>query len=629
MCGIVGIVNLDKKPVDKKVLLRMTNTLAHRGPDDEGVFLEKNIGLGHRRLSILDLSSAGHQPMFYDNKNLAIVYNGEIYNYLELREELKKKGYRFKSQTDTEVILASYKEWGPACLGRFNGMWALAIYNKKEKSLFAARDRLGVKPFYYYFDKRKLVFASEIKGILTHPEIPAKENERIVWDFLLCGLVDHSEETFFRKIRELRPGHFLILKNNKLKIEKYWGLDPRKNSVKSHDSEANERFKEIFSDSVRLRLRSDVPIGTCLSGGLDSSAIVCTVNKFLKDTGKIFQIGQWQKTFSSVYDKKKYPGCDEREFINSVIKKTKVRSHLVFPSGERLVREIDKIIYHQDYPFASTSIYAQWNVFRSAGENKVKVMLDGQGSDELLAGYHPFFGIYFAKLLKNFQLFRFSREIIGYSKNHQKSIFAVFYGLFLDSAKRGIFGSGVSKLFKNKWQEYDLFLPEWRNKFKPFKLQVPTNDVFKQGLHNSLEIGLLSLLRYEDRDSMAFSIESRVPFLDYRLVEFIYSLSDEQKIRNGQTKWVLRQALKGILPDKIRNRQDKIGFATPEEVWMKEELGKDMLKVFSSKQFENRGYFQKGETVKMFKKYLKTEKGDYHLFWRLYILEKWFRVFID
>lgn len=629
MCGIAGLIDFKKKPVDRKILLEMTRALAHRGPDDKGIFIDQNVGLAHRRLSIIDLSKAGHQPMFYDNKNLAIVYNGEIYNYLEIREELQKKGYKFKSQTDTEVILASYKEWGPDCLQHFNGMWALAIYDRKKKLIFCARDRLGVKPFYYFFDKNKFIFASEIKAILKHPEISAKQNDHIIWDYLVCGLVDHSEETFFKGIKELRPGHYLVLRKEKIEIRKYWDLDPNKQTDQKNDRYYTEQFKELFLDSVRLRLRSDVPIGTCLSGGLDSSAIVSAVNEFLKQDGKIDQIGQWQKTFSSVYDKKKYLGCDEREFINEVIRKTKVKSHLVFPDDKKLIQEIDKVIYHQDYPFGSTSIYAQWNVFRLARKNKVKVMLDGQGSDELLAGYHSFFGVYLAKLLKNFQFSRFFWEAISYSKNHQTSLTAIFYGLFLDSAKRGIFGSSLSKILKNKWQEYDLFQDSWRNKFQPFKLAVSTGDVFKKGLHNSLKLGLPSLLRYEDRDSMAFSIESRVPFLDYRLVEFIYSLPDNQKIRNGQTKWVMRQALKGILPEKVRNRQDKIGFATPEEIWMKEALGEDMQRVFSSDKFESRGYFQKGKTAEMFGKYLKGEIKNYQLFWRLYNLEKWFRIFID
>jgi len=632
MCGITGIVNLKRMPANRLFLEKMNASLAHRGPDDEGFWVDphaKNIGLAQRRLSILDLSPLGHQPMFYDNRNLVIVFNGEIYNYLEIREELIKLGYKFHSQSDTEVILASYKEWGTKCLDKFNGMWAFVIYDRKNDLIFAARDRMGVKPFYYLYDRKKFLFASEIKGILAHPEVKAIPNEKIVWDYLIYGLVDHSEETFFQDIRELLGGHYLILKNGKIKISKYWDLDPKKETPRLSDKSLQEKFQELFFDSVKLRLRSDVPIGTCLSGGLDSSAIVCVINNFLKEEGKIAQIGEWQKTFSAAYDSRKYKGCDERPFIKSVVAKTKAKSRLVFPSGDKLVKEIKDVIWYQDYPFCSTSIYAQWNVFRLAKQNGVKVMLDGQGSDELLAGYHPYFGIYFAELLKEFNIPRLVYEAVAYSKKHERPVIAIFKELFSGLARRGILGSIASRFMHNQWPEYTVFLPEWRNKYRSPTLDRPTGDFLKDGLHNHLKYSLTSLLRYEDRDSMAFSIESRVPFLDYRLVEFVYSLADNQKIRQGETKWIMRQSLKGILPEKIRNRQDKIGFATPEEYWLKEELGKEMKKVFTSDKFQSRGMFVKGKASKLFEKYLKGEIKNYQLFWRLYNYEMWMRVFID
>lgn len=632
MCGITGIINLDKRRINQKILLDMNQALKHRGPDDEGYWLDphaKNIGLGHRRLSILDLSPLGHQPMFYDHKNLVIVFNGEIYNYIEIRKVLSNLGYKFRSQSDTEVILAAYQEWGTDCLEKFNGMWAFALYDRRKNILFAARDRMGVKPFYYHLDRQKFLFASEIKAILKHPEITPQANDKIVWDFLVCGLVDHSEDTFFAGVKELRPGYYLLFKNRKLSIKKFWDLNPQAKTILTKNQDYAEKFREIFIDAVRLRLRSDVPIGTCLSGGLDSSSIVCVVNNFLKQEGKINQLGQWQKTFSSVYDDKKNPNCDERRFIREVVKKTQVKSHLVFPSGKKLVQEIKNVIYHQDYPFSSTSIYAQWNVFRLAKQHKVKVMLDGQGADEQLAGYHPFFGIYWGQLMRNFQTWALVCETYNYSRYHQSPFYKVLKDLFIDLARKGIVGDFLARFIKNQWPEYDLFLNSWRNKYQSPPMIQPTDNVFKNALHSGFKIGLVSLLRYEDRDSMAFSIESRVPFLDYRLVEYVYSLPDEQKIRNGQTKWVMRQALKGILPEKIRNRQDKIGFATPEEIWMREKLGEEMKKVFQSEKFHSRGYFEPGKTLEMFEKYLKGEINNFQLFWRLYCLEIWFRVFID
>jgi len=636
MCGITGIVNLDKKPVEKKILEKMNASLSHRGPDDEGFFIEKNIGLAQRRLSILDLSPLGHQPMFYDNNNLAIVFNGEIYNYLEIRAELIILGYKFRSQTDTEVILAAYQEWGTDCLARFNGMWAFVIYDKKNDLIFAARDRLGVKPFYYLEDKEKFLFASEIKALLKHPEIKSEPNEKIVWDYLIRGLVDHSEDTFFRHVKELRGGYYLVLRKKKpaspagrLEIRKYWDLDPSKKQAALSDQALQDKFRELFLDSVNFRLRSDVPIGTCLSGGLDSSAIVCVINDFLKKEGKITQIGRWQKTFSSAYDSKKYKDCDERRYINEVIRKTKAKSHLVFPSASQLVKEIKDVIYHQDYPFCSTSIYAQWNVFRLARQNGVKVMLDGQGSDELLAGYHLYFGIYFSELLKEFKIPRFVYEVIMYSRKHERSVWGIFKDLFMELVRRGFLGGLTSRFFQNQWSEYDVFKPSWKNKFKSPAPLRPSGNLLKDGLHNHLKTSITSLLRYEDRDSMAFGIESRVPFLDYRFVEFVYALSDNQKIRQGETKWIMRQALKGILPEKIRTRQDKIGFATPEEYWMKETLGKEMKKVFASEKFNARGIFQRGKAAELFNQYLEGKIKNYQLFWRLYNYEMWMRVFID
>ena len=414
-----------------------------------------------------------------------------------------------------------------------------------------------------------------------------------------------------------------------MKIKKYWDLNPEAKTIYQKDADYASRFRELFIDSVKLRLRSDVPLGTCLSGGLDSSSIVCVVNKFLKKEEKIAQIGRWQKTFSAVYDDKKYPGCDERQFIKEVVQKTQVRSYLVFPLATKLVREIRDVIYHQDYPFSSTSIYAQWNVFRLAKENGIKVMLDGQGADEQLAGYHPFFGIYWGQLMRNGQTWTLIKEAYNYSRSHQASFYQVLKDLLIDLVRKGAVGDFLARFVKNQWPEYNLFVSHWRNQYQSPPMIQPTDNVFKNALHSGFKIGLVSLLRYEDRNSMAFSIESRVPFLDYRLVEFIYSLPDNQKIRNGQTKWVMRQALKGILPEKIRNRQDKIGFATPEEIWMRGILGEEMKKVFASESFNQRGYFEPGKALEYFENYLKGKNSNYQLFWRLYCLEIWFKVFID
>lgn len=624
MCGICGIIDRKSKVVDQAALMKMNDTLSHRGPDDQGLFIDKNVGLGHRRLSILDLSSAGHQPMFYDGGNLAIVFNGEIYNYLEIRHELQKSGFKFKSQTDTEVILAAYQKWGTDCLKYFNGMWAFAIYDKKKDLIFASRDRLGVKPFYYLFDKEKFLFASEIKGILAHPEVKATPNQKIIWDYLITGFLDHSEDTFFRGIKELRGGHYLVLDRGKLQIKKYWDL--KKEELEISDTGAIEKFQSLFFDAVRLRLRSDVPIGTCLSGGLDSSAIVCVINQFLKKE-KITEVGQWQKTFSAVYGRN-FPEADEEKYIREVIRQTKAKSYLTRPSADKLKREIRKLVYYQEQPFSTTSIYAQWNVFRLTASKKIKVMLDGQGADELLAGYTGYFGLYFIDLLKRGKIWLFFKEFVLAAKNH-RPFGPILKDIFVRGLKAAWMGDAVTRLFQRINPAYRAFKPEFLHEFKSAPRVVFSRSYFRNALYNSLIMNLSSLLRYEDRNSMAFAIESRVPFLDYRLVEFIFSLASSDKIRNGQTKWIMREALKGVLPEKIRTRQDKIGFATPEENWLRKDLKNELITCFSSKSFGERGYFDQREVKRLHELFLNNKFQDSQLFWRLYCLEIWFQTFID
>ena len=624
MCGIIGIIQIDKKRVDQKILEAMTREIAHRGPDDEGFLVDQNIGLGHRRLAILDLSPTGHQPMFYDNNNLAIVFNGEIYNYLEIKKELQQLGFKFKSQSDTEVILAAYQKWGKDCLKRFNGMWAFIIYDKRENKIFAARDRLGVKPLYYWQDKEKILIASEIKAILKYPGIKPRPNKRIIWQYLVTGWLDYNQETFFEGVKELRGGHYLEIKGKKLIIKKYWDLKINPNSL---SDQANiVQFQALFLDAVRLRLRSDVPIGTCLSGGLDSSAIVSVTNQFLKKE-KIAEIGDWQKTFSAIYGKN-FPEADEQRFIREVIRKTKAKSYSIKPSGKNLAKEIKKLVFHQDQPFSTTSIYAQWNVFGLAASKKMKVILDGQGADELLAGYTGYFGIYFIDLIKKKKIIQFLKEVFLFARLHPpfwKNIFAIL----ARALRAGWLGQKATNLFQAHHQSFKVFKKEFLKSFVPPKRKSFSQDYFQSALYNSIMLNLPPLLRYEDRNSMAFAIESRVPFLDYRLVEFVFSLPHSYKIRDGQTKWIMREALKGILPEKIRTRQDKIGFATPEDQWLRADLKTELSRCFASSSFGRRGYYDQKEVRRLYRDYLAKKFHDSQLFWRMYCLEMWFQVFIE
>ena len=652
MCGIAGIFYFNELARTGEIK-RMTESLRHRGPDDEGFLginfesrkayslmgresraegprIEDfdrpvNLMLGHRRLSILDLSAAGHQPMGNEDLSLWIVHNGEIYNYLEIRKELERLGHTFRSKTDTEVILHAYEEWGTDCLSHFNGMWALALVDLKTKSVFCSRDRAGVKPFYYLHDGRRFCFASEPKALLKIDGMVAEPNEQILADYLLSGLRDHTQETFFKQIYQLRPGEYLLVKNDKILIQSYWDIETKEVRFKK-ESDYAERFFELLQDSIRLRLRSDVPIGTCLSGGLDSSSIVCLANRLMFDGHAIESQRAWerQKTFSSCFDD---PAYDERKYIELVIRQTGAERNYVFPKIEALCGDLPDLIWHQDEPFGSTSIYAQWNVMKLAKERGVTVLLDGQGADELLAGYTPAFYHSFVQSLRKAHFIKLAKEIKAV-KNTQAMNPSQFsrgmLGALLPPRARvmtlGMLKNGI------EWANED-----FRNHYlRPFT--VP--EKFQDGVNNYLYqafrfVALPGLLQYEDRNSMAFSLEARLPFLDFRLVEYLFSLSSDQKITGGVSKAVFRNAMKGVLPEEIRNRNDKMGFATPEEIWFRTVLRRQIGEMIDSRSFAERGYFDVEKVKKAFGQHCEGKTNISFIIWRWVNLESWFRVFID
>lgn len=625
MCGIVGNYSAEGK-IDKELLIRARDLISHRGPDDSDVFIDKNIGFGHRRLSIIDLSSAGHQPMSNEDGTIWIIFNGEIYNYRELIPELKKAGHRFRSQSDTEAIIHAYEEYGEKCLEKFNGMWAFAIWDSKKKKLFLSRDRMGVKPLYYHWDakKGKLIFASEIKSILAFFNRRPKPNNKIIYQYLAFGLLDYSDETFFEDIKQLPPAHFATLLGKKFEIERYWNLNPDKKTIFRNDEDYARNFYKLFEDAIRLRLRSDVPVGTCLSGGLDSSSIVCVANNLLRKEG-IKSLGRKQKTFSSCFENKKY---DERDFINMVIKKTGVSNFRVFPNPKILFKEMEKLVWHQDEPFGSTSIYAQWNVFKLAHQKGMKVMLDGQGADELLAGYHGYFGSFLASLLTNMRFVSLAKELKEFSLKHGQSKSAMFRNLIYQFLPAAIIRTLARKKIIGQNNVLDSKFADEFGDSLPYENYY--RDKFKNHLYNLFtKLSLPALLHYEDRDSMAFSIESRVPFLDYRLVEFIFSLPNNQIIRDGTTKFILRNSMKKILPEKIRTRMDKMGFVTPEDIWFRTILKEDILKIFNSKSFKKRKYFNVKKVLEEFEKHCQGKINISFAIWRWINLELWFRGFVD
>ncbi len=610
MCGIAGILNINQKPISVELLQRMANSIRHRGPDDEAFLLVNtstgkyehrhgddtipeiksvtrhildssdifpNLGFGYRRLSILDLSPAGHQPMSSADGSLWIEYNGEVYNYIEVREELIQKGYKFKSGSDTEVILNAYSEWGFDCLNKFNGMWSFAIWDNNKKILFCARDRFGVKPFYYYKDKNKFVFGSEIKAVLQDRDIKRELNYPLVYDYFALNLIDHTDETFFKNIASLPPAHYLILENSQLTIHSYYKLNYNDEFVDYDELGLNKYsagLKDLLFDSVKLRFRSDVPVGSCLSGGLDSSSIVCIGNELLRSNGLDNKdlIGEKQKTFSAVYHDK---NVSEKPFVEMVVKKTNVKDYYVYPDSESFGKEVEKLIYQQDEPFLSTSMYAQWNVMRLAKECGVTVLLDGQGGDEIFAGYEWHLPVYHAELAKRLKLGNYVSEIQGISNLRSRSAFKTSLNSLVKMSKPLI---PLSVRMLNKPQ-MGIFNRDFVTKYKDreYLFRKSDSNLQKRLFEEETKYNLRQLLRYEDRNSMAFSIEARVPFIDYRLVEYALSIPVSFKIRSGWTKFVLRKAMEGVLPESIQWRKDKMGFVTPEKEWLKKADWKKLL----------------------------------------------------
>lgn len=659
MCGITGLWHLDQnRTVSPQLIHQMTSLLRHRGPDDEGYLFANtatgcvaecggpdtvsplnlpdarglddtacfNLAFGFRRLSIIDVSPAGHQPMSTADGLLWLVYNGEIYNYLELRAELEAKGYSFKTATDTEVILYAYREWGADCLQRFNGMWAFALWDAQKRQLFCARDRFGIKPFYYVWDGETFAFASEIKALLQLPDLPRRPNNSVIYDYLRSGGLDYTGETFFENILQLPAAHHLTLQNNRLAVSSYWDLDlPGAAGPPQDESAYAQEFYHLFEDAIRLHLRSDVPVGTCLSGGLDSSAIVVVANNLLfnGNTGPEI-VGRQQKTFSSCFDD---PRFDERQYIEPVLAATGAERNFTFPSAQKLMQAVPRLIWHHDEPFPSTSIFAQWSVMELAASRGVKVLLDGQGGDELLAGYQPCFDFYWGSLLRQGHWGELGQDLAAYRR-------------LFDSSLPGLAARTARTFAPVSWQGMvrraraggtlglnPEFARTYRRKTREFVYRG--RDPFRHYLYDLTRYGLPRLLRFEDRNSMAHSIEARVPFLDYRLVEFSFALPAEQKIKRGLTKVVLRNALRDVLPEPIRMRTNKMGFVTPEQTWLANELYDWLYAIITSESFQNREYFDAPQILQALQAHAAGQRDISALAWRWVNLELWLRQMIE
>ncbi len=662
MCGISGFVSNGRNSLDN--IKSMTDIISHRGPDDEGfVFfsdydssafcvggddtldevyssnlisspvkhfssvegMNAVVALGHRRLSILDLSSYGHQPMSLSEGDLWITYNGEVYNYIELRAELVERGYQFISDTDTEVILAAYKEWGPDCLHRFNGMWALAIYDKRKGEIFLARDRFGIKPLYYWFDsKNNFYFGSEIKQFTVCNTWQAKINSQRAYDYLIYSLTDHTDETMFEGVYHIPPGHYY-----KASIKSLF-LDPegKINPVRWYDlswnpssltfDEAGAEFEEYFKDAVQLHLRSDVPVGSALSGGLDSSAIVCEINNILKSE----EMSENQKTFSSCSDIEKY---SEKKWMDIVVKHTNVDAYFTYPETKNLFDLTSNILWHQDEPYQSQSAYLGYNVFQLANEKGIKVLLNGQGADEYLGGYEQFNNAIYYRLFSRLRWNALLNEIRNSNNGSLSSTLRAIAYLLIPKKIRHQIAKNYSTVSDIKGV-IDIKRLGAQNVHPHSTLSNNLSSVPEITKFNLLHSPLGKYLRWEDRNSMAHSIEARVPFLDHRLVEFTFNLPAEYLFTKGITKRVMRKGLKDILPSKIANRRDKKGFITPEEYWVKKQCP-ELFRLKLEESISHTGGIIKKNALQYFDDIVYGHRPFDYTYLRLILFAEWVKVF--
>ena len=587
MCGIFGIWNLSGEPIDTERLEIATNAIRHRGPDDEGFLLVNtraahavscagddtdtrltlpnlhrfdgehfDLAFGFRRLSIIDLSPGGHQPMSSADGKFWIVFNGEIYNYRELRDELTKHGHQFHTTSDTEVILAAYEQWGESCVEHMNGMFALAIWDSVAKKIFLSRDRFGEKPLHYaYVPGRLFAFASEMKSFWAAGVATRDIHDETLALFTQYGQVEIGEQTTYENILRLPQAHCLtITANGQLQKRRYWDIDPAARIDDWTDERYIEQFRELLISSVSLRLHADVPVGSSLSGGLDSSTIVGVINRVLPESAV-------QKTFSARFDE---PSRDEGKWMDLVTEKNRVERHDVWPTAEKFFEELSDLFWHQEEPFSSTSVYAQWNVMRLAKQNNVTVLLDGQGADEMLAGYHSYFNEITDDLLNSF-------DLAGYLKWRRDCL-----------ALHGFVPGSFGRVFRQKMPAPVKRLLKKTPQVEPANPVFPREFAKVSSLRkllwwNTTRQGLVELLRYADRNSMAHSREVRLPFLDHRLVEFVFKLPDRFLVRDGWTKWILRQAFRDCVPVEISQRADKLGYMPPQERWLEGRVWQDVM----------------------------------------------------
>ena len=622
MCGICGQLRFDGRPADSGLVLRMREALRHRGLDDQGFYSTRfdrgGLSMGHTRLAILDLSSAGHQPMSDSSGRYHIVFNGEVYNYLEIRKDLERQGVEFRSHTDTEVVLAAYARFGPECLRMFNGMYAFALWDDSNRTLFCARDRLGVKPFYYSRVNGVFCFASEMKCLLLAEHVRAVPDPSAVYDYLTLGMIHHGEDSLFADIRQLPAGSYLQVGCSESAPRRYWQLpEPTRSNGRRPDV---EQLQFLLNDSVRLRMRSDVPVGILLSGGLDSSTLTAIASRASHSP---------LQAFSLRFDD---PSMDESHYARRVADHCAASLKLIRPEGRGLWEELDDLIRAQDAPTHAPEVYSNWCMMRAVSGHGIKVLLCGQGGDEIFGGYNWYPKYLMASLLCAGKLDAFFRELRRLP-THFPSSNTRHAGVLIGELVHGLLPSALKCRFKPEIVGLERILkPRWRSEMRARDV-ANLRIVDPRGLETKMRQDLLQsnvpqFLHYEDANSMAFGLEERVPFLDYRLVEWAQRVAVDWRIHNGVSKYMLRLAMADQLPPEVVARRTKMGLSAPGDRWLQTELRQELQTLFAGACRLYDLWIERSPFLDELGRYLSGRpSGLSRVIWRVINLEKWLRIY--
>ncbi len=637
MCGIIGFFSFHlNQTIDKHVLFAMTESLSHRGPDGQGCVLFNresgivsdysdykdksgasipgagHVGLGHRRLSIIDLSAGGHQPMSMADGLVWMIYNGEVYNYIELRKELESKGYTFTSTSDSEVVLKSYYEWGEDCFEKFNGMWAICIYDRRHDRLVLSRDRFGKKPLFYQNTGKYLIFASELKALFKMSDFKKEINLKKIVDYAgrHYRYVDDDNESFFQNVFQVpKSSYMTITRSGDSYVKKYWELTPALCFEKNlSEKDTVEQFRDLLMDAIKIRLRSDVPVASMLSGGLDSGSITCIAASLNRDF----------RAFSGVTGTGYY---DESEYIQETVQHSGVNSVLIYPKASELIQTLREMLTYHDEPVCTVTWYSNYVITRQIAEYNVPVVLTGHGGDELLAGYWDHYHYNFSDLRCNGRgdEAEFKYWLCNHGRSNEEYIQEKAY---------------IKRLHRNysiEIEKYSQYLSALSPSLESYMKKEIAPSPFSGDLSRRLYLELFyetvpPSLRAEDRNMMAFSIENRLPLLDYRLAEFCFNLDSAYKIRNGLGKWLLREAMKGILPEKVRLRKDKTGFNAPFDEWIRNENRNGIEDMLSAKSYINSEIYDISKVKELFSKHMKGE-NHYMFFWQYINLNLWHELY--